>query len=347
MTQSSSWPAAPLQKSTQAFSTDSKTPPLEFDVYDASDYPNDAPVFLFFHSGGLVTGARIAVHPWLVQACYQRTWPLVSASYRLLPQAGAEGLLEDAGTAYEFARNLGDGNRLVIVGGASAGFFLATLVAHNVSPKPIALLSITGIPTFRHKFFNSSVLLAPDPITEEEIERYISEPASVGKSVDPEDVFYLDRLLPNGAKNPDFRVPSRVTIPGFNGEQGRGILYDYHLHENMFEPLLNDVDPGLEWPKDENMREKLGDWPVTIFIQGDEDVPVDKAVSSDTADALGPERAIYIEAKGQGHLFMRYKYLEDSIRDPDGKDAMDTVRRALEELDRVVDRAVLRLRNIS
>ena len=67
MTQSSSWPAAPLQKSTQAFSTNSKTPPLEFDVYDASDYPNDAPVFLFFHSGGLVTGARIAVHPWLVQ----------------------------------------------------------------------------------------------------------------------------------------------------------------------------------------------------------------------------------------------------------------------------------------
>lgn len=41
--------------------------PLECDVYDAINYANDAPVFLFFHAGGLVGGNRTCVPPWLVQ----------------------------------------------------------------------------------------------------------------------------------------------------------------------------------------------------------------------------------------------------------------------------------------
>lgn len=41
--------------------------PLECDVYDATNYTNDAPVFLFFHAGGLVWGDRTCVPPWLVQ----------------------------------------------------------------------------------------------------------------------------------------------------------------------------------------------------------------------------------------------------------------------------------------
>ena len=41
--------------------------PLECDVYDAINYANDAPVFLFFHAGGLVGGSRTCVPPWLVQ----------------------------------------------------------------------------------------------------------------------------------------------------------------------------------------------------------------------------------------------------------------------------------------
>ncbi|GAW25875.1 putative alpha beta-hydrolase [Rosellinia necatrix] len=78
--------------------------PLECDVYSSSVYPFDAPVFLFFHSGGLVGGARNCVPPWLVQVCIQRQWTLISASYRLLPQAKAADLLEDVAAAYKFAR---------------------------------------------------------------------------------------------------------------------------------------------------------------------------------------------------------------------------------------------------
>lgn len=112
-----------LTKTTHTYAT--RGIPLECDVYDADDYPASNPVFLFFHSGGLVGGARVCLPPWLAQVCYQRKWSLISPSYRLLPQAGGQGLLEDASAAYEFARswklNGSETKRRVIVGGASAG----------------------------------------------------------------------------------------------------------------------------------------------------------------------------------------------------------------------------------
>jgi acetyl esterase/lipase len=112
-----------LEKSTHVYATHDI--PLECDIYEAESYPTGSNVFLFFHSGGLVSGARLCVPPWLVQVWYQRRWPLISASYRLLPQTGGKGLLEDASAAYKFARSWRsestDDQRNVIVGGASAG----------------------------------------------------------------------------------------------------------------------------------------------------------------------------------------------------------------------------------
>lgn len=40
---------------------------LKCDIYTGSDYPKDAPVFLYFHPGGLVDGNRQLIAPWLVQ----------------------------------------------------------------------------------------------------------------------------------------------------------------------------------------------------------------------------------------------------------------------------------------
>jgi len=117
----------------QTFTYATHKVPLKCDVYSSSpDYCSSSsstttPVFLFFHAGGLVGWARDCVPPWLVQVCVERKWPLISASYRFLPQAGAQGLLEDVAAAYEFAQRLGqkeggEGDRRpVIVGGASAG----------------------------------------------------------------------------------------------------------------------------------------------------------------------------------------------------------------------------------
>jgi acetyl esterase/lipase len=54
-----------ITKSTHVFAVHDI--PLECDVYQASDYPESSPVLLFFHSGGLVTGGRQDIPPWLVQ----------------------------------------------------------------------------------------------------------------------------------------------------------------------------------------------------------------------------------------------------------------------------------------
>lgn len=40
---------------------------VECDIYQAAGYAVDAPVFLFFHSGGLTNGHRAYIPPWLVQ----------------------------------------------------------------------------------------------------------------------------------------------------------------------------------------------------------------------------------------------------------------------------------------
>ncbi|KAH8883098.1 alpha/beta-hydrolase [Thozetella sp. PMI_491] len=305
--------------------------PLELDVYEASDYPQSGPVVLFFHSGGLVGGDRGDVPPWLVQACYRRKWPLLSASYRLLPQVPAQGLVEDAKAAFNFARTHGgQHNRSVIAAGASGGFFMVTLIASHLEPKPVALLSITGIPTFKHNFFNSSYLIPPEPIEEEEVEHLLAEPVVVGKSPCSREIFYIEQLLPLGGKNPEFVKPKPASDGTPAQDPNRAILYDYYLHNNLYEPLTAEVDPGYDWAADPSNASRLADWPVTIFIQGDEDEDVKVDVTRDCAKNLGPEKGKFYLAPKQGHLYERNKYLEDE------DESMDAVRKALQELDAAV-----------
>ena len=270
-------------------------------------------------------------------------------------------MLDDAKAAYNYARTLGGApDRGVIVGGASAGthtsntnpwfkglesiqpwlttysnysllgFFMATITAHHLAPKPLALLSITGIPTFQHPFFNSSYLIPPEPISEEEVEPYLVGPATVGKTPYPPSVFYLERLLPSGAKNPDFEEPKQVLGMDPSQDPNRGLLYDYFLYLNAYEPLVSSVDPGYEWASNGSQVSRLAEWPVTVLIQGDADDDVKMDVCADTARWLGEEKGRLYVAKGQPHLFEMAKFLED--RTP----GMEAVRQALHALDAAV-----------
>ncbi|KAF9880236.1 endomembrane protein 70-like protein [Colletotrichum karsti] len=314
--------------------------PIECDVYTADDFPATSPAFLYFHSGGLVTGSRSCVPPWLVQAtfkvCFRNKWPLVSASYRLLPQARALGLFQDAGAAYRFAARLPapDGTpieRKVIVGGGSAGFFMASLTAHWLTPPPIALLSVTGITTFRHRFFNCSVSLTPEPITLPQIGHYLEDPVSVGTvPADNPQVFHLDKLLPDGSKNINFKAPE---VPISEDEKAdkfpRGGLYDYYLHNNAFTLLVSPYDAGYEWAKakDDDSEAKLRAWPPTTIIQGDADHHVDLAVSTHMVDCLGEHKVKLFLARGQPHRYEATRFLEDDV------DGMDAVRQAVANLE--------------
>lgn len=202
---------------------------------------------------------------------------------------------------------------------------MATLVAHHLTPKPLALLSITGIPSFHHPFFNSSTLIPPSPIKEEDIERFVAESVSVGNS--PPNIFYVDMLQPSSSKNPQFQAPPK---PPNTRDPSRGLLYDYYVYENQYVPLIGSVDPGFDWAEDPAQASRLARWPVTVFIQGDEDDDVNIDVCASVAKRLGDKKAKFCVAKGQGHLFEGTMFIEDDLP------GMDAVRQAIDELDKAV-----------
>jgi hypothetical protein len=212
-----------------------------------------------------------------------------------------------------------------------AGAFLACLIGHHATSKPLAILSITGIPSFRHSFFESSVLLVPEPIKEEEVDRYLSAPVSVGLNASRA-AFYPESLLPSGDKKPEWVQPLGKP-KGWQGDDGRGMLYDYFLYSNMFLPQVSDVDLGFAWTKDDSGKEKLAAWPTTVVIQGDADVDVSPDVSISVAKALGSKAVLFI-AKGEEHLFENCNFIEDKTA------GMNTVREAVEALDGAVKKAL-------
>lgn len=65
---------------------------------------------------------------------------MISAAYRLLPQAGAEDLLEDVAAAYKFAKSWKSDSKGVIVAGASAG---KTSTSHGLEPHAIPMSPLT------------------------------------------------------------------------------------------------------------------------------------------------------------------------------------------------------------
>jgi hypothetical protein len=209
-----------------------------------------------------------------------------------------------------------------------SGFFMAALIAHHLDPKPLALLANTGIPTVRHRFFKSSHHIHGSPRDRSQVEHLLKAPVSVGNSPHRPGIFYLERLLASGAKNPDFEQPELG--PGEAVQDlNRVMLYDYLVSNNAYLDMLGSVDPGFDWACDPGQADRLAKWPMTIFLQGDKDEDVNVQVCREVADALGP-RSQFLLAEGEEHRFEWDKYIEEDDR------CMGVVRSAVAEVDRAV-----------
>ncbi|GAW25876.1 putative endomembrane protein 70-like protein [Rosellinia necatrix] len=206
------------------------------------------------------------------------------------------------------------------------------MVAHHLQPQPLALLSITGIPTFRHSFFNSSTLISSELPTESRVQKCLEGPLCVGTRPEGDlTIFDPASLTESGTKRLTYERPEPAqNILEYDAKNPRKGLYSYLMYKNAFVPLLESIDLGYEWAKTNPQGSKLAQWPATVFIQGDNDHDVNADVTIQVARDLGQGKARLIIAEGQGHLFEATSFLKDTGV------GMDAVRRAIKELDEVL-----------
>lgn len=175
---------------------------LELDVYQPSKKNATlAPVIVFFHGGGLVTGRKEQMRAQCVFFA-ERGFVAVSANYHLLakgdPAAQSQVVqcIKDAKTAVRWvkknAEKLGVDTSTLLLGGGSAGGFLATQVALNddineVSDNPEISTKVKALILYNPAY-------TPVKRFEPDVLNFVSETAP------PSILFYgdQDKFLPGG-----------------------------------------------------------------------------------------------------------------------------------------------------
>lgn len=107
------------------------------------------PVVVWIHGGALINGYRTGVPTWMLAEFLPRGYAIVSIDYRLAPESKLPAITEDLVDAFTWIRT--DGQKLfaadparIAVCGGSAGGYLTLLTAIQVTPKPVALVSLWG-----------------------------------------------------------------------------------------------------------------------------------------------------------------------------------------------------------
>lgn len=107
------------------------------------------PVVVWIHGGALINGYRTGVPKWMLDEFLPRGYAIVSIDYRLAPETKLPDIVNDVVDAFAWIRTNGqlefaaDPARVAVVGG-SAGGYLTLCTGIQVSPKPVALVSLWG-----------------------------------------------------------------------------------------------------------------------------------------------------------------------------------------------------------
>ena len=135
---------------------------IPLDLYVPTNARN-APILLWFHGGGLLQGRRDQLAQHMRRGVSKYGFACISADYRLAPQVGVKGILQDVKDCIAFIRNdlskhieegVVDVTRLA-VSGSSAGGYLALLAGIYVDPKPQVILPIYAITDPLGTFFTN------------------------------------------------------------------------------------------------------------------------------------------------------------------------------------------------
>src|SRR5436190_8098774 len=75
--------------------------PIQADVH-RNDDERQRPVVVWIHGGALIMGHRESVPRWLVDACRERGYIIVSIDYRLAPETQLPAIIDDVVDAFRW-----------------------------------------------------------------------------------------------------------------------------------------------------------------------------------------------------------------------------------------------------
>ncbi|HXI30193.1 MAG TPA: alpha/beta hydrolase [Vicinamibacterales bacterium] len=202
----------------------------------APSSPRDAPLLVYFHGGGFVIGDLETHDEPCRILCRHAGLHVLSVAYRLAPEHPFPAAVDDARSAFAWARmhaaSLGAREDRVAVGGDSAGGNLAAVVSEALSAaasrgeKPVAQLLIYPATDFSSRRRSQDLFASGFYITRRDIDGFRDH--YVGASGVPLDDPRLSPLY--GSRLADL-PPTLIVIAGFDPLRDDGEAYAAAVQE--------------------------------------------------------------------------------------------------------------------
>jgi acetyl esterase/lipase len=224
---------------------------IKADSYRFVDRPMQ-PVLVWIHGGALINGHRESVPTWLMDACRENGFVLVSLDYRLAPETHLPEIISDIEDAFRWLRKDGpqlfqaDDKRIAVAGG-SAGGYLTLMTGYRVQPRPLALVSLWGY----------GDLIGP----------WYSQPST-----------YPRHNTIKMTREEAFKQVSGQPISDSRDRQGNGgAFYQFCRQQGSWPKAVSGWDPRLEADKFAPfmpLQNVSAEYPPTLLVHGDKDTDV-------------------------------------------------------------------------
>ena len=267
---------------------------IQADVYPGVG-PGPRPAILWLHGGALILGHRGAIRPEQVARYTGAGYTVVSADYRLAPEAKLPSIIADLQDAWRWLQGAGrellgvDPQRMAVMG-HSAGGYLTLMAGCCVEPRPRALVSFYGYGDITGRWYSR-----PDP-------HYCSLPAVPREEA--------EAAIQSHALS---GVPSGGSLAA-----ARGQLYLYTRQTGSWPLWVTGHDPDRQptwFDRYCPARQVTPDYPPTLLLHGDQDTDVPYEQSALMARELArhdvPHELVTLAGRGHG-----FDGAGDGLRDP-------------------------------